>query len=60
MINNIKYQRNEINDNYYFNNFNNANNIYNNKIKVNVDINSQQEFINAVNALHYKINDLNI
>ena len=59
-INNIKYQRNEINDNYYFNNFNNANNIYNNKIKVNVDINSQQEFINAVNALHYKINDLNI
>ena len=29
-------------------------------MKFNVNINSQQEFINAVNALHYKINDLNI
>ncbi len=54
-INNVQSQKDDF---FFYNSFNNNSFIYNNK--GNIDINSQKEFIDAVNALHCKINDLNI
>ena len=40
--------------------FNNQNNNFNYNNSPNVNVNSQQEFIDAINALHCKIDNLNI
>ena len=40
--------------------FNNQSNNFNYNNSPNVNVNSQQEFIDAINALHCKIDNLNI
>jgi hypothetical protein len=56
-IKDINSEREEMNT-YSF--FNNQNNNFNYNNSPNVNVNSQQEFIDAINALHCKIDNLNI